>query len=71
MKDNLTKEFKPTSWSIDNKVSIYGHHYYRARRKCPYLYIASKGTIPGSGVPAVLYQHDDTMVQPRRIWKRW
>lgn len=23
MKDNLTKEFKPTSWSIDNKVSIY------------------------------------------------
>lgn len=23
MQDNLTKEFKPTSWSIDNKVSIY------------------------------------------------
>ncbi|RAJ85882.1 multidrug efflux pump subunit AcrB [Chitinophaga dinghuensis] len=23
MKDNLNKEFKPTSWAIDNKVSIY------------------------------------------------
>jgi multidrug efflux pump subunit AcrB len=23
MQDNLNKEFKPTSWSIDNKVSVY------------------------------------------------